>query len=507
MLPAPPATLLVSKLAVNDRLWRIPRNADLRLKLVNTPLARAPGAPGLPYAFPALAGRYISDLVSLSFQESWKGPRAILNPVIEHSSSTLAAVLAEAADANFGIETGDTAWLVLQDYQGQPIAYLIPPAWQPDASLLHELRYLSGYDAAVDAELLLTLNVSCVLRTLRLPPAGQPGLSDTPRLLAFPGMENLAVQSARARRNMLIAGKRQTLAVVTHHAGDVLLTTQVLEAYGHEIDGIVVHRSYGDVARSVGGKLPIIEVDGPLPARGDASSAAHPLNEEILYFERVVAPALPADASFLFLRPSRGYIDSDYTLAAQLAYTVGQLGDEAHYPTGFHLTPPTPASLQANRSSLPRVRGRRVLLHFDGGWPLKVYPPAWQRELVDALVLAGFKPSVLGPGFPDVPSHAFTGLAALSRLMGEQDVLIGMDSFPCHYASQALNLPTVCLFASTRMENLAHAARDYIAVEQGLSCSPCGSRLVCPRFGGVSCHNFLPPAAVVDLLEHCLQEL
>lgn len=506
MPPAAPPPLLVLKLAVDDKRWRLPRPADLRLALVNVPLARRPGAPGLPYAFPALPGRYLSDLIALSFDEAWNGPRAVLNPVLEHSSDTLSAVLAEAADMDFGSGAGDTGWVIFQDYRQRILAYAMPAAWRPAPQMLHELRYLSGHDAVLDAELLGALGISCKVRTLRLPPGPMPEKSYTPALLTFSGMENLALASTRARRDMLRAGRRETLAIVTHHAGDVLLTVKVLEACGQGIDGIVVHRAYGDVARSVGGKLPIIEVDGPLPARGDASSPAHPLNEEILYFEHVVAPALPAATSFVFLRPSRGYIDADYTLAAQLAYTVGQRGDEAGYPTGLNLIAPDADMIRAGKPQLPRVQGRRVLLHFDGGWPLKVYPPEWQRELVDALLQAGFTPSVLGPGISGIPSHRFTNLAALDALLGEHDLLIGMDSFPCHYASQALSLPTICLYASTRMENLAHAAPDYLAAEQGLACSPCGSRSLCPRFGGAACRNFLPPATVVELVQHCMQE-
>lgn len=286
----------------------------------------------------------------------------------------------------------------------------------------------------------------------------------------------------------------------------MLLAVQAIEACGQGIDGIVVHSAYADVAKAAGGKLPITEVRGPLPARGDISSQLHPLNEEILYFEQVVAPAMPQDASFVFLRPSRGYIQAEYTLAAQVAYTVGKRGDELRYPRGFTMEAPDSETIRANRGCLPRVTGRRVLLHFDGGWPLKVYPPEWQRELIDGLRSIGFNPAVLGASFPDVPSHQFTNLAALDTLLSEHDLLIGMDSFPCHYASQRASMPTLCLFASTRMENLAHAAPNYMAAEQGLYCSPCGSREICPRFGGTACLNFVPPATVTELALQCLQE-
>src|SRR5690606_24540786 len=140
---------------------------------------------------------------------------------------------------------------------------------------------------------------------------------------------------------------------------------------------------------------------------------------------------LPPDSSFLFLRPSRGYIDADYTLAAQLAYTVGNLGDETRYPQGATLVAPNPAELAAAHYPLPVVRGPRVLLHFDGGWPLKVYPSEWQHELVTLLRAAGFQPSVLGSSVQGVPSYQFEGLGSFQTLLQQHDLLIGMDSFPC----------------------------------------------------------------------------
>lgn len=503
MLPATPVPALVVRLAADGHPWRVPREADLALRLVNVALAYRPGEPGLPYSFVALPGRYFADLVELALGQSWRGPAVILNPGIAGDTEHLHAVLAELADLAFGSAAcTDDAWLVLQEYSGRPLAYAVPPGWRATPKTLLDMRYLSGRDATLDSELLTAMGVRNTLRTIRTAPDTRP-LESMP---LFQGMEGMAVHAARARRDMLRAGKRHTLAVITHHAGDVLLTTQAIERCGRDIDGIVVHCAYADVARAVGGALPVIEVNGPLPARGDISSPQHPLNEEILYFEQVVAPNLPRDASILFLRPSRGYIEADYTLAAQVAYAVGGRDDTELYPPAFTLEAPDSDTLLAHRASLPQVRGRRVLLHFDGGWPLKVYPPQWQRELIDHLRDAGFEPAVLGASFPDVPSHAFTTLAAFDALLREHDLLIGMDSFPCHYASQRLQLPTVCLFASTRMENLAHAAPAYMATEQGLYCSPCGSREICPRFGGTACLNFVPPATVTELAQLCLHE-
>ena len=141
MLPATPVPLLVLRLATEHKPWRLPREAGLRLRLINVPVSYGPGEPGLPYAFPALPGRYLADMVELAFQEDWKGPKAILNPALTHHPGTLAAVLAETEDLAFGSAScPDPEWLLLQDYSERVVAYLIPPAWQPDEATLHELR-------------------------------------------------------------------------------------------------------------------------------------------------------------------------------------------------------------------------------------------------------------------------------------------------------------------------------------------------------------------------------
>lgn len=492
--------LLVVRLAVDGRRWRLPREADLSLRLLNVPLARRLDEPGLPYSCMALPGRYLADLLAHAAQTSWQGPVLILNPTWEPGPDGLRALVAEMAD-RAGEPESDAGWQLLLNQADQLLAYALPArAPRPDAALQFALRWLSGADAALDVQLLAGLGIAarvCSVRTR--------DYAAVPRALpVFPEMQGLPRLAAQARVRQQAVGGAQTLAVVTHHAGDVLLTVRALEACGQGITGIVVHRAYQDVARAVHGRLPIIAVGGPLPARAGLSSPAQPLNEDLRYFERVVQPQLPADSAFVLLRPSRGYIDADTTLAAQIAYAVGARGDEAHYPRGVVIRACDAPSTQAPPPALPVVRGRRVLLHLDGGWPLKVYPPRWRAELLGALQAAGFQVSVLDARLEGAPSHRFSDLAALDALLRDHDLLIGMDSFPCHYASQQLGLPTICLFGPTRSINLAHAAPNYLAAEQGLPCVPCSARQICPHFGGNWCRNFVPPARVAELALNCL---
>lgn len=502
MLPASPPPLLLTRLAIDQQRWRLPREADLGVRLLNIPLSRHPDQAGLPYACSALPGRYLADLIDLSTEQPWQGPIAVLSPAWTHTPATLQMLLAEVGELQLsgGWPDAQASWLLLQSASDQALAYVLPPGWHPTPQQLLDLRFLTALDGPLDADLLDAMGIPCQLRRMRL-----PHQADLPLALpVFPSMQMLAQQTCRAASRMLRSGHRQTWAVITYHAGDVLLGVRAINACGQGIDGLVVHRAYADVARATGTQLPIIEIDGPLPLRGQTTSEFHPLYDDMLYFEQVVRPALPPDSAFIQLRPSRGYVDGEHTLGAQIAYTVGQRGDEARYPRAPILEAPTPALLQACQDQLPRIAGQRVLLHFDGGWPLKVYPPQWQQELIDRLIQAGFQPAVFGAEIDGVPCHQFTDLDGLSTLLQAHDVLIGMDSFPCHYASQQLGIPTICLFGPTRSENLAHAADNYLALEQGLDCSPCSAQHICPRFGGTWCRNFVPPAALVQLVTQCL---
>ncbi|NYT24358.1 hypothetical protein H0A73_12180 [Alcaligenaceae bacterium] len=514
MMPPPPQPFLAVRLDAAQRPWRLPLTADLYVTLFNMPVAYAADAPGLPFSFAALPGRYLADLFLHGRAAVGRRPLVILNPASDLPPDALFAVAVTMQDTAFRGEA-TPAVRVLADLDGHVIAYVFNEAEAFPEAACFDLRFLSCFDAHLDAAVLQAAGVPADVGRVRMPVGFSPALA-LPRLQ---GIEAMALHVARRRLAMHVAGSRRLLAVATHHAGDIFLAMRVLAACDTRVDGVVVHRMYVDIVREVCPHLPCIIVDGPLPSRGDAVTLAHPLNDELLYLENHVLPVLPQDASIVLMRAQRDYIPADTTLSAQLAFAVGSAADVARFPGGrvLMLDPEGPLAAgedgngrdagavsptQACAPATLRVPGRRVLLHFDGGWPLKVYPAAEQRELVDLLLARGFRVSVLGaPVRPDVPTHGFAGLAQFNTLLSEHDVLVGMDSFPCHYASQQRDMPVLCLFASTRVWNLAHDAPEYLAASRGLVCSPCGSRVACPRFGGTECRNFISPAAVVALLE------
>ncbi len=175
----------------------------------------------------------------------------------------------------------------------------------------------------------------------------------------------------------------------------------------------------------------------------------------------------------------------------------------------------SPADLLASSKPAPPLRRLpaaedgtlNILLHFDSGWHLKIYPFAYQEELVRLLAAKGHHITILDGKYP-LPAAAvnFRGYQPFVDLLSRQHLLVGMDSFPVHYAAHVMGLPTLCLFSSTQPENSnAPASAYYRHLEKGLDCNPCGAVAKCPLNGSAVCNNFTEPAVVAREVEHMLE--
>lgn len=501
MMPGSTMHVTVVRLDPNHHPWRLPREADLQCRLLNVPISYTPGQAGVPFSYTALPGRYLEALAEFAVPAQNAAPLLLLNPAYDLPAIVLEALLAELGDLEFGtLQESHASAIILTDLRQRVLAYALPSGVCKNS--LDNLRFLSCFDPQLDASLLGQAGIRSVVRSLRL-----PNNTQLPEALpSFDGLELIARASTAARVRMLECGASKTYAISHHHAGDVLLALQAISRSTRRIDKFVVNQAYADIVREVSPQLPILEIESDVPRRGKLASLYHPLNDEALFLERVLLPALPVDASFIYLRPLRNYNSADWTLAAQMAFALGSRTDANVFPAASPLLAKDIQPAIATEASNPHF-GYRILLHFDGGWPLKIYPEAWQHELIEALGQVGYQVSVLadGTGNFSVPQHSFTSLAGLNSLLGMHDLLIGMDSFPCHYAALHLAKPTLCLFGSTSIKNIAHAAPGYIAAHCGLECSPCSDSRVCRRYGGGECHNFLPPKNVVSLVRQCLE--
>jgi len=74
-----------------------------------------------------------------------------------------------------------------------------------------------------------------------------------------------------------------------------------------------------------------------------------------------------------------------------------------------------------------------ILLHFEGGWPLKVYPPEHIKTFIGLLLNRECNVTVLGAdnyGYEQVTAVSYESLEQFTALLKKQHIFVGMDSFP-----------------------------------------------------------------------------
>lgn len=456
--------------------------------------------------------RYIQEIfIRLSELRACQedGPYFVFNPLF---ATTRASLLSTVAVLCANKHLSGPA--VLVDRHGLPAGYLLPPL-----SNAHEVRYLgllSAVDGAHDAELLecIYLNIVQVIKAPRLwlSRHGRNGFDDPGLWTVYDWITRKAITlfksvqtsnplaadqiSVRLRRDRL-----PFTAIMTHHAGDALFISL---AFNHTSPGyqrIAVSRTYSDIVRRIAPRLSIIEVEAPIINR-DSTFASGKISPDCDYFQRY-KDELPDDSFYTFCRLSRNYNSTNFHLIDHFAFALGY-SPRSDEDLVIHQRAAPERSTVRNDLNIPA----RILLHFDGGWPLKVYPTALQTELIELLLLQGFKVTVLAPpgySHPGIESVSFRSLEEFIELAYANDLLVGMDSFPSHYCAHVIGLPTICLFASTKPANSnASPSGHYAFLEMGLGCRPCYAVAECPVYGGNSCRNFVAPQLVLSQIESLL---
>ncbi|HVG59057.1 MAG TPA: methyltransferase domain-containing protein [Hyalangium sp.] len=297
---------------------------------------------------------------------------------------------------------------------------------------------------------------------------------------------------AEARRRV------RQVAVLPFHAGDILFLCQALQA-DPLASAIVVLREYGDIVRDVAPWLEVFEVDAPSPGR----DGYHPPNEQLLLVELVKQARAQAarkdvrlDGVFHLMRPVRDYARTSFHLRQAAWFALGGAAEQE-------------ADIWPQWRAQPRHlrctpgRRERVVVHFDGGWSLKSFPPSYRQPLVSLLRDAGFRPTVLGkpePGLVGCGFEPFTSVAKLRELLSDTAAIIGVDSFPAHYAVHQ-GVPAVYLFGSTHPRNSEYPASQLTATLQHiLPCVPCGHPTTCKLDQSGTCRAFSSPHEIVSAL-------
>jgi hypothetical protein len=391
--------------------------------------------------------------------------------------------------------------LVLTDEGGRPVAYVLP-AWLK-ASDSRFLTLLSAIHGEMDAQLLRLAFFSpaacIVVEHLGLGRVGRNGFLYEENRSVYEWVTQRAIEmlTNRVTSQTPSEAMRQRNAIpltalMPYHAGDLLFFSIAFNSTRSEVSRIVVNRAYLDIVQDNAPSLSTLPIDLP-PANRDEGSQQGSALADYAYFQRF-CNELPKDSFYAYFRASRHYNTTKYHLIDHFAFALGA-GLSSRTELSAHKRP-GPQLFLPERISGPR----KVLLHFDGGWPLKIYPRASQEELIDLLSAEGFAITVLASTryeHPKCEVTIFTGYEPFVEMLRTHHLLVGMDSFPAHYAAHVLGLPTICLFANTQPENSdARPAPHYRALEKGLRCRPCSGVAQCPLYGGAHCRNFVDPQTV-----------
>lgn len=468
------------------------QDAEGALRLVNFSIgvAEAGDMLRLPHAAAATPGRYVTEMQRRLQAMDDARFVAVCNPFLDISAAET-GLLAHA------LVTSRGAWggLLIEDSQGLPAVYCLPCRAAESSGRL--LSLLSCVDADLDAGLLEALYGAALAR-VRLPLAFRPALGADAFFNGPSALLTYRWLAAQGTKALLRAGVEQSqalrfAAIMPFNAGDVLFAALALRRASGFCQALVVDRRYAAIARETSPQLELVEIDLQ-PRNVDGI-----LDWEWALAERIRA-GLPEGYVYSYCRPSCRYDRQPVHLIDQYAFGFGDSGLGGSFR-------------DRERPPLTLGPGRRaVLLHFDGGWPMKIYPPHWQRELTERLLRAGYTVRVCserdaGP-VAGIEHFRFTSLEHMKSKIRMSDILVGMDSFPVHYAAHLLGAPTLCLFASTHPANsdaMAHAG--FAALHQGLDCTPCGAFSRCPRYGGAECRNFTPPQGVFDAIDAMWRQL
>lgn len=438
----------------------------------------------------ATPARYIQEIfLRLGTLDEGKrcDAKFVFNPLFDSSQLDILLVLAALKEA--APFDGIT---IPVDRDGLPAGYLLPP--RMDADDARFLTLLSTVDAEIDAKLchlLFQTEARCLpVPHLTLAKTQHNGFiyEENRHIYRWVTEQAIAVLRTKSSRSGI-----PFTAVMPHHAGDVLFFTLAFNQVRPPIHRIAVNKAYQDIVSDNAPGLAVLSIDA-LPINRSDELQRGKVTPEGVHFHTIKA-MLPEDSFYVYYRPSRDYNVSLFHLIDHFAFALGRRFCSEknllarHKPGPNLYQPETPANAPV-----------RILLHFDGGWPLKVYPKPQQERLIELLRAKGYVVTILAGGDRDYSNctvTSFQGYAQFKALLQSQHLMVGMDSFPAHYAVHVQGLPTICLFASTRPENSdAPGASNYVRLEEGLRCRPCYGIARCPLYGGADCHNFVSPETV-----------
>jgi hypothetical protein len=456
----------------------------------------------------ATPARYVQEIYArlCSLEEpGQETPKFIFNPLFRTNRLNIALILNALRKIASSHEMA-----VLSDDKGLPAGYLLPASLASKDSRF--LALLSTVNSTVDAELLqrayFVATPDIPLNRVSLHWCDHNGFQFEGNRSIYRWVADRAVKildsHVKSGDRHEAARQRDAIpftAVMPYHAGDLLFFSIAFKHIRPPVSRIVINRAYENIVADNVPELAVLSIDLPVPNRGEDFKRGGVVTDRT-YFEHF-CNQLPEDSFYSYYRSSRSYNVTKFHLIDQYIFGLGG-------------SLRSRAELLVSRRSGPSLfvpelsdGPRKILLHFDGGWPLKIYAEDQQEQLIDLLCAKGYSVTVLAATQYDHPKcriTTFKNYGHLVELLRAHHLLVGMDSFPVHYAVHVLGLPTICLFANTRPENSnARPAQNYLSLEKGLNCRPCSAILRCPLYGGSHCRNFAAPETVITEVERMLE--
>ncbi len=453
----------------------------------------------LLHSFASTPARYIEAVVARGIELGIQGNFLVLNPLMKFDSELYDFVISAVAE----MDGDDIA--VVASLKDQPLGYFFGSAVIGSFFLekLFRLRFLSALSATLDVTYL------------------QAAFDSKPRLLVssiqveldrdsgfyldgFQGIYTLAALHAKAAFHRSADQlPLLRLAVMPYHAGDILFFLKATENVTHPFNAILIHEEFLPIVQKMRTELEVIIIKESSIRRGpnvDPALTTHENREELFFFN-VIYPHISRDTLFYWFRPSR-----DYNLSK--SHMIDQWKSSL---TNNAFTPVREEKRVGSQKTA--ASGKSALLHFDGGWPLKVYPANAQMKLIELLKIRGYRVSVLTdkPVGYKCEVFPFENLAKLEKNILAHAIFVGMDSFPAHFATHVFKHPTICLYSSTRPDNSNASVFDgYRFMQSDLTCAPCHGDDICPRFSKNFCENFSKPesvaAAIDEMFRRCYGE-
>jgi glycosyltransferase involved in cell wall biosynthesis len=307
-------------------------------------------------------------------------------------------------------------------------------------------------------------------------------------------LSNDALQHINAEEIKQLRHQRNSIpfvAIMPHHAGDMLFLSIALKNNTSHITRVILSERYSDILQDC---APMVRpISFPFtPMLHDGITRP---DEE--YFFDVVSYLKTEDIQnslYYYCRPSREYRVSDFHLIDHYCFA---LGSGLQSKEDFLSSRPLP------QHYLPEKKNRpfKILLHTEGGWPLKTYPENNFQMLIDRFHREGYEITLLGSRSINsnrIKTVKYSNLKNFKDLLAAHHLLIGMDSFPVHYAAHIIGSPTICLFGNTKPVNSdAPLSNYYQYLTNDLDCAGCFGFDKCPRNGRQFCNNFPEPEKIL----------